>query len=82
MVKLRKSLPKWFSKDSIELVKTGTESTKAVFDLAKAIKENKGTLAELQPYLGHFIKLLRACPADIEDKLAREPIVYVGADSS
>jgi uncharacterized protein YjbI with pentapeptide repeats len=58
MVKLRELLPKWFSKDSIELVKTGSESTKAVFDLAKAIKENKDTLAELQPYLGQISSLL------------------------
>jgi uncharacterized protein YjbI with pentapeptide repeats len=58
MVKLRELLPKLFSKDSTELVKTGAESTKAVFDLAKAIKENKPTLAELQPYLGQISSLL------------------------
>ncbi len=58
MMKPTKLLPKWFSKDSIELVKTGSESTKAVFDLAKAFKENKGTLAELQPYLGQISSLL------------------------
>jgi hypothetical protein len=58
MVKLRELLPKLFSKDSTELVKTGAESTKAVFDLAKAIKENKPTLTELQPYLGQISSLL------------------------
>jgi hypothetical protein len=58
MVKLRELLPKLFSKDSTELVKTGAESTKAVFDLAKVIKENKPTLAELQPYLGQISSLL------------------------
>jgi Pentapeptide repeats (8 copies)/NACHT domain len=58
MVKLRELLPKLFSKDSTELVKTGAESTKAVFDLAKAIKESKPTLTELQPYLGQISSLL------------------------
>jgi hypothetical protein len=58
MVKLRELLPKLFSKESTELAKTGAESTKAVFDLAKAIKENKSTLAELQPYLGQISSLL------------------------
>jgi hypothetical protein len=58
MVKLRELLPKLFSKDSTELVKTGAESTKALFDLAKAIKESKPTLTELQPYLGQISSLL------------------------
>jgi NACHT domain len=58
MVKLGVLLTKLFSKDSTELVKTGAESTKAIFDLAKAIKENKSTLAELQPYLGQISSLL------------------------
>jgi Pentapeptide repeats (8 copies)/NACHT domain len=58
MVKLRELLPKLFSKDSTELVKTGAESTKAVFDLAKVIKDNKPSLAELQPYLGQISSLL------------------------
>jgi Pentapeptide repeats (8 copies)/NACHT domain len=58
MVKPRELLIKLFSKDSTELVKTGAESTKAVFELGKAIKENKGTLAELQPYLGQISSLL------------------------
>jgi NACHT domain len=39
-------------------VKTGAESTKAMFELGKAIKENKGTLAELQPYLKEISSLL------------------------
>jgi NACHT domain/Pentapeptide repeats (8 copies) len=58
MVKPRELLQKLFSKDSTELVKTGAESTKAVFELGKAIKENKSTLAELQPYLGQISSLL------------------------
>jgi hypothetical protein len=58
MVKLSAFLPKLFSKDSTELVKTGAESTKAVFELGKAIKDNKSTLTELQPYLGQISSLL------------------------
>jgi NACHT domain len=58
MVKLRELLPKWFSKDSTELVKTGSESAKAIIDLGKAIQEKKDTLAELQPYLGQISSLL------------------------
>jgi Pentapeptide repeats (8 copies)/NACHT domain len=58
MVKLRELLPRLFSKESTELVKTGAESTKAMFELGKAIKENKGTLAELQPYLKEISSLL------------------------
>jgi Pentapeptide repeats (8 copies)/NACHT domain len=58
MVKLRELLPKWFSKESTELVKTGAESAKAIFEVGKAIKENKGTLAELQPYLEQISSLL------------------------
>jgi Pentapeptide repeats (8 copies)/NACHT domain len=58
MVKLRELLPKWFSKESTELVKTGAESTKAIFELGKAIKENKSTLTELQPYLKEISSLL------------------------
>jgi Pentapeptide repeats (8 copies)/NACHT domain len=58
MVKLKELLPKWFSKESTELVKTGAESTKAIFELGKAIKENKSTLTELQPYLKEISSLL------------------------
>jgi Pentapeptide repeats (8 copies)/NACHT domain len=58
MVKLRELLPKWFSKESTELFKTGAESTKAIFELGKAIKENKSTLTELQPYLKEISSLL------------------------
>jgi hypothetical protein len=58
MVKLRELLPRLFSKESTELVKTGAESTKAMFELGKAIKENKGTLAGLQPYLKEISSLL------------------------
>ncbi len=57
-MKLTALLPKLFSKESTELVKTGGESAKAVFELGKAIKENKDTLAELQPYLGQISSLL------------------------
>jgi hypothetical protein len=38
MVKFRELLPKLFSKESTELVKTGAESAKAVFNLAKLRK--------------------------------------------
>jgi Pentapeptide repeats (8 copies)/NACHT domain len=58
MVKLRELLPKLFSKESTDLVKTGGESAKAIFEVGKAIKENKGTLAELQPYLEQISSLL------------------------
>lgn len=58
MVKFRELLPKLFSKESTELVKTGTESAKAVIDLGKAIQEKKKDLAVFQPYLGDISSLL------------------------
>jgi uncharacterized protein YjbI with pentapeptide repeats len=58
MVKVRELLPKLFSKDSTELVKTGAESAKAVLELGKAINEKKDSLAALRPYLGQISSLL------------------------
>jgi hypothetical protein len=58
MVKLRELLAKLFSKDNTEIVKTVSESGKAVIDVAKAIREKKDSLQDLQPYLGQISSLL------------------------
>jgi hypothetical protein len=58
MVKIRDLLTRLFSKDNVELVKTGAESAKAVVELGKAIQEKKPSLKEIQPYLGQISSLL------------------------
>lgn len=58
MVKIRESLTRLFSKNNVEIVKTVAESAKAVTEIGKAINQNKGTLKEIQPYLGQISSLL------------------------
>jgi uncharacterized protein YjbI with pentapeptide repeats len=47
-----------FSKDNLEVVKTGAESVKTSIEVVKAIQEKKGSLKEIQPYLGQISSLL------------------------
>ncbi|HIK08408.1 MAG TPA: pentapeptide repeat-containing protein [Trichormus sp. M33_DOE_039] len=43
--------------ERVEATKTGAEAAKAVFDLAKAVKENKPNLQNLKPYVEQFSSL-------------------------
>ena len=43
---------------SVEVTKTGAEAAKAVFDLAKALKEQSPNAQALKPYVEQFSSLL------------------------
>ncbi|MBH8566944.1 pentapeptide repeat-containing protein [Nostoc sp. CENA67] len=43
---------------NVEVTKTGTEAAKAVFDLAKAVKEQKPNLQDFKPYVEQISSLL------------------------
>jgi hypothetical protein len=45
-------------KQTAEITKTGTDAAKAVFDLAKTVKEQQPKVETLKPYIGQISSLL------------------------
>jgi uncharacterized protein YjbI with pentapeptide repeats len=43
---------------AVEIIKTGTDAAKAVFDLAKTVKEQQPKVETLKPYIGEISSLL------------------------
>jgi uncharacterized protein YjbI with pentapeptide repeats len=75
MVKLQELLARLFSEDNAEIVKTVSESGKAVIDVAKAIQEKKDSLQDLQPYLGQISSLLDVLNSPLV-QVAKETIPF------
>ena len=64
---------KW--EQAVEVTKTGAEAAKAVFDLAKALKEQAPNLQSLKPYVEQFSSLLDVLNAPLA-QVVKEAIPF------